>query len=253
MILTIWLLMKRKLSVGMSMKIWGWYTFAWHQCTISWQWSIGTRICGASLYNNVTSLRWFDTKFDERDACDDAIGWWMLWVHGSIVTSMTPSFCCRIFLRDDFEAGEKKGWDFKQEMKSLKNRRAFEVGFIFFRPVRCASYFRVFFLWARSMEVLLCAPFAGGLCDVWIVSFLHFEFDFVSFYLSAFAVSGFCQSWRIGRIGHFFRRKTRRMRPSGESHGCSISLLLLGFRSRQYSRGTEVFLAILYISHESCI
>ena len=189
MILTIWLLMKRKLSVGMSMKIWGWYTFAWHQCTIR-QWSIGTRICGASLYNNVTSLRWFDTKFDERDACDDAIGWWMLWVHGSIVTSMTPSFCCRIFLRDDFEAGEKKGWDFKQEMKSLKNRRTFEVVFLF-RPVRCASYFRVFFLWARSMEVLLCAPFAGGLCDVWIASFLRFEFDFVSFYLSAFAVSGF--------------------------------------------------------------
>ena len=141
MILTIWLLMKRKLSVGMSMKIWGWYTFAWHQCTISWQWSIGTRICGASLYNNVTSLRWFDTKFDERDACDDAIGWWMLWVHGSIVTSMTPSFCCRIFLRDDFEAGEKKGWDFKQEMKSLKNRRAFEVGFIFFSTCKMCFLF----------------------------------------------------------------------------------------------------------------
>ena len=169
----------------MSMKIWGWYTFAWHQCTISWQWSIGTRICGASLYNNVISLRWFDTKFDERDACDDAIGWWMLWL---------PRVHCHIhdaeFLLQDFPSrwlrGRwKKGWDFKQEMKSLKKL------FFFFRPVRCASYFRVFFLWARSMEVLLCAPFAGGLCDVWIASFLRFEFDFVSFYLSAFAVSGF--------------------------------------------------------------
>lgn len=219
MILTIWLLMKRKLSVGMSMKIWGWYTFAWHQCRRSWQWSIGTRICGASLYNNVTSLRWFDTKFDERDACDDAIGWWMLWVHGSIVTSMTRSFCCRIFLRDDFEAGEKNGWNFKQEMKSLKNRRTFEVVFLFRKM--CFLF---------SCLLSLSKVYGGAALRsfrrwvVWRLDSFFFAFWIWFCFLLPFRLCRFrfFQSWRIGRIGHFFRRKTRRMRPSGESHGFGV-------------------------------
>ena len=228
-------------------------------------------ICMTSMHDKLTMKYWYPYMWCvSLQQCNKSPLIWheiwrkrRMWRCYRLVDAVGPRVHCHIhdaeFLLQDFPSRWLRGrWKKRlrfqtRNEKVSKTEEPLKLALFFFRPVRCASYFRVFFLWARSMEVLLCAPFAGGLCDVWIVSFLHFEFDFVSFYLSAFAVSGFCQSWRIGRIGHFFRRKTRRMRPSGESHGCSISLLLLGFRSRQYSRGTEVFLAILYISHESCI
>ena len=195
-------------------------------------------ICMTSMHDKLTMKYWYpymwcvslqqcnkspliDTKFDERDACDDAIGWWMLWL---------PRVHCHIhdaeFLLQDFPSRWLRGrWKKRlrfqtRNEKSQKQKNLWSC----FLVSTCKMCFLFSCLLSLSKVYGGAALRSFRRWVVWCLDSFFFAFWIWFCFLLPFRLCRFrfFQSWLIGRIGHFFRRKTRRMRPSGESHGFGV-------------------------------